>query len=98
MGKFVVLSAIKASAIATLAFAVANFMGLPVGDPWFDVLVIYILWQAFLRSIVNGMPEPEEHSSPWYIWAYRSLHSVARIGTVYFAHKRMWKFLTGGSE
>jgi hypothetical protein len=73
----------------------ADFMGLPIQDPWFDFFVVYVVGRWALTSVVNGMPEPEEVSSPWYIWCYRSLHSMAHISTAYFSHKNMWKYISG---
>jgi hypothetical protein len=78
--------------------AAAGFMGLPVDNPWFDVLVAYVFGQWALRSTVNGMPEPEEDSSLWYIWCYRTMHSMAHISTAYFSHRNMWKYISGARE
>lgn len=95
MLKLISASAMKASALGAIIFSAASVLGLPVSDPWFDVFVIYVLARWTFISIVNGMPEPTESSSDWYIWAYRSFHSMAHIATAYFSHKKMWKFLTG---
>lgn len=80
------------------AFAAASFMGLPINDPWFDVFVVYVMARWAITSVVNGMPEPEASSSPWYIWCYRSMHSMAHISTAYFSHRNMWKYIAGFRE
>ena len=98
MVKLVLLSTAKTSALGAAVFSVATLMGLPVNDPWFDVFVAYVLARWTFISIVNGMPEPTSISSDWYIWAFRSFHSMAHIGTPYFSHKAVWKFLTGPQE
>ena len=89
---------LKTSVMGAMIFSAATMLGLPVNDPWFDIFMLYVLGRWTLASIVNGMPEPDEESSDWYIWAYRSFHSMAHIATAYFSHKRMWKFISGGAE
>lgn len=86
---------VKFGAAVTAALLTAEFLGLPIQDPWFDVLVVYIIGRWALTSLVNGMPEPEATSSPWYIWCYRTMHSLAHISTAYFSHKNMWKYISG---
>lgn len=86
---------VKFTAVAAAVFVAADFMGLPVQDPWFDMFVAYVLVRWALNSVVNGMPEPEETDSHWYIWCYRSMHSLAHISTAYFSHKNMWKYISG---
>ncbi len=89
------LLTLKFSAALGAVFLAADFMGLPVQDPWFDFLVVYIVSRWAMASIVNGMPEPEYESSLWYIWCYRTMHSLAHISTAYFSHKNMWKYISG---
>ena len=55
-------------------------------DPWFWILVAGWLFSC----IVSGMPEPDRNSSPWYVWAYRSLRLITASGTAYFQHRSMW--------
>lgn len=78
--------------------AYGSVMGLPTSDPWFDILVLYMFARWFFLSVVNGMPEPDERSSSWYIWAYRSLHSMAHVATAYFSHKALWRFMQRGGN
>lgn len=54
--------------------------------PWF---FIFIGWYIF-SAMVSGMPEPEQDSSPWYIWAYRSFHILSASGTSFFQNKIYW--------
>lgn len=98
MWRIAFLSMAKSSAAGIALFSIGGFMGLPVNDPWFDVFAVYLLVKWAIASIVNGMPEPEENSSVWYIWCFRSLHSMAHIATAYFSHKRMWKFISGEAK
>lgn len=95
MFRLVFVSGLKGSAALLAILSFGSIMGLPVNDPWFDVLLGYIVVKWTLASIVNGMPEPELSSSVWYVWCYRSLHSMAHQSTAYFTHKRIWKYLTG---
>lgn len=64
----------------------AAFGDLPVHDPWFDILMIYLLF----KILTGGMPEPTEKSTDGYIWAFRSFHMLALIPTRYFANKSFW--------
>lgn len=64
----------------------APFLSTTTQDPWFWVMVAGWLFSC----LVSGMPEPEKDNSPFYIWAYRSLHLIAASGTAYFQHKGMW--------
>ena len=89
---------LKYTGFSIAVLMAADFMGLPVSDQWFDVFVLYVFGRWAWLSIVNGMPEPEEDSSLWYIWCYRSMHSMAHIATAYFSHKRMWKYLSGDAQ
>ena len=86
---------VKFAAATALTLAAAEFMGLPISDPWFDLFVVYVVGRWALTSVVNGMPEPEPTSSLWYIWCYRTMHSLAHISTAYFSHKNMWKYISG---
>lgn len=93
--KVIAFPAVKLSIAAFAVFSAATMLGLPVNDPWFDILVLSWMFKWFFMAMVNAMLEPTEHSSDWYVWAYRFLHSLAHIGTAYFSHKRMWKFIAG---
>jgi len=74
-------------AVATLVlFAGEAFGALPIHNPWFDILITYVLF----KIMVSGMPEPTEKSSDGYVWAYRSMHMLALIPTRYFANKSFW--------
>ena len=64
----------------------APFLSTTTQDPWFWVMVAGWLFSC----LVSGMPEPEKDNSPFYIWAYRSLHLIAASCTAYFQHKGMW--------
>jgi hypothetical protein len=55
-------------------------------DPWFWAFVGGWIFSC----LVSGMPEPEKTNSPFYIWAYRSFHIIAGMGTRYFQHKMYW--------
>ena len=73
--------------VAALAMMVASVFGdLPVHDPWFDMLIFYLIF----KIITGGMPEPTDKSSDGYVWAYRSFHMLALIPTRYFANKSFW--------
>lgn len=85
LGKFLI-------GISLITFG--QFMGLPTNDPWFDVLILYLFGRWVFLSIVNGMPEPNDASSDWYIWSYRTMHSMAHVATAYFTHKSLWKLMT----
>lgn len=95
---YAALIAVKFVAALAAAFALAGFMGLPVNDPWFDVFMVYVMCRWALTSIVNGMPEPEVDTSLWYIWCYRTMHSMAHISTAYFSHRNIWKYIAGFRE
>lgn len=95
MLKIIAAPIIKVSALGAMLFSAATLLGLPVNDPWFDIFMFYVLGRWMFVSIVNGMPEPSEDSSDWYIWAYRSMHSMAHIATAYFSHKKLWKLFNG---
>ncbi len=88
------LPLVAVSGIITLG----TFIGLPVKDPWFDVVLLLVFGGNWFRSMVNGMPEPTLESSDWYVWAYRSLHQLAGISTVYSAHRLLWKYMVTGKE
>ncbi len=64
----------------------APFLTETTRDPWFQLLLGYVVFCA----IVSGMPEPDEKSGPGYIWAYRSGHLLAMMGTSYFQNKHLW--------
>jgi hypothetical protein len=85
---------IKVSAVAMLLFSLVGSSGLPVSNPWFDISVM--LW--IFSAVVGGMPEPEEDSSFYYIWLYRSLHLLSATGTAYFIHKKRWADISGESK
>lgn len=73
--------------IVAFTYIVGPLIDLPhVSDPWF---VIFILWWLF-SAVTTGMPEPEEKSSFFYVWAYRTFHVIAGNGTSYFADKTVW--------
>lgn len=55
-------------------------------DVWFW---IFVGWYVF-SAMTTGMPEPDRDSSPWYIWAYRSLHILLASGTAFFQNKLYW--------
>lgn len=63
----------------------------PVRNPWFWVCIGQWLFSGF----VSGMPEPEEDSSFFYVWAYRSFHILSASGTAYFTHRAQWPVISG---
>lgn len=77
---------IKLITVTAVLLVADIFHALPLGDPWFDLLIIYL----FLKILVSGMPEPTIKSSDSYVWMYRSLHMLALIPTRYFANKSFW--------
>ncbi|SRR6266567_2834243 len=82
---------IKASAVAMFIFSLIESSGLPVSNPWFDISIL--LWVS--SAVIGGMPEPEETSSFYYIWLYRTLHLLSATGTAYFIHKNRWSEISG---
>src|SRR5579862_2288714 len=85
------LAVIKLSAIAVFVGSLSITTGIPVDNPWFDIAIF--LW--VFSAVVGGMPEPEEDSNFWYIWAYRTLHLLSATGTAYFIHRKRWKDISG---
>lgn len=88
---FRLLALVKLSAAVMFIFSLVGSSGLPVNNPWFDISIL--LWVS--SAVVSGMPEPEEDSSFWYIWAYRTMHLLSASGTAYFMHKNRWKEISG---
>ena len=68
-------------------------LGLPFENTWFAGFVAGATGIGFFVSAVNSMPEPNENSSPQYVWLFRFGHSLFHLGTAYSAHPSMWKFL-----
>jgi hypothetical protein len=98
MIRLAVIAALLPLAVVSGIITIGSFIGLPVSNPWFDVVILLVFGGSWFRACVNGMPEPTLASSDWYVWAYRSLHSLAGISTAYAAHKLLWKYMTGDKE
>jgi hypothetical protein len=97
MLKLGLLSIIKLTAVAMFLGSLltsASVNGLPLQDPWFDIAIF--LW--VFSAITGGMPEPEQNSSFWYIWLYRTLHLMSASATAYFIHKNRWSDISGGES
>jgi len=67
-------------------------LGLPFENTWFAGFVTGVTACGFFVSAVVSMKEPDEHSSPQYVWLYRFGHSVMHMGTAYFAHPSVWRY------
>lgn len=81
---------------AILVFSVAAVEGLPIHDPWFDLVLF-----SFSSGIVGGMPEPDTQLSLprfLYTWAYRTAHLWVSAATAYFIHQNKWTSIHDGVE
>lgn len=61
----------------------------PIHDPWF----LFFVFGWIVSCITSGMPDPDQNSSMYYIWAYRTMHLIIASGTAYFSHKSAWPLL-----
>ena len=87
--------AVKLSMLAVIVLVADFLQDVPIHNPWF---VVFVVWWIF-SSITTGMPEPENRgvgesrglfSSPFYLWAYRTMHIMTQSGTSYFGSRRIW--------
>lgn len=74
-------------------FSTAAVAGLPIHDPFFDIVCF-----IFIGSIVGGEPEPDLKLPArefFYLWFYRSSHLFISAATAYMIHKNKWQDISG---
>jgi len=86
---------LKMVVYSSMVISAAVATGLPVHDPWFDLVLI--MW---VGSVVNGQPEPDlwgkiTVSEFMYLWFYRSSHLFISAATAYLIHKNKWTEISG---
>lgn len=93
---------LKGGAIAAAFFGLAVATGLPIHDPWFDLVCIMAI-----GAFVGGEPEPDLWAQVkrgemtvaefLYLWFYRSTHLFISAATAYLLHKNKWSQISGSN-